>query len=188
MTTAEDYLKNEKWVKRISVLFSQFDSKKHGYLSREDYELFHQKMAKIVTDRPALIAKAQEVTFMFTDALGLTEGVRADKQKYLALVAELAVAERERMKRGEETLVAKMYDAFFDIADKNHDGYVTLEEYKIFNHAINYPPDTADATFSLLDKKKTGKIERKEFINAASKFWCILDDPDTKGLLGQSYE
>lgn len=188
MTTSEDYLKNLKWVKRINILFSQFDAGKNGYLSREDYKLLHKNMAEIIPDRPALIIKAEEVTLEFTDALGLTEGVKADKQKYLELVAALAVAETKRMERGEKPLVAKMYDAFFDIADQNHDGYVTLEEYKIFNKAINYPPDTASATFNLLDKKRTGKIERKEFIDAAFKFWCVLDDQDTNGLLGPSYE
>ena len=60
--SAEDYLKNTKWVKRINVLFSQFDAGNNGYLSKEDYELLHKKMAENIPDRPALMIKAQEVT------------------------------------------------------------------------------------------------------------------------------
>ena len=178
--TVEDYLKNEKFVKRISESFSQLDRNKNGYVSRDDYQLSIDKLAKLVPDRPEVVAKARKIAAEFCDAFGLTEGVRADKEKLVQLAAAMGIAETGRMKRGEETLTSKVHNAVLDIVDQNHDGHVTLAEYKMFMEASDHKPDVAEATFKALDKNKNGKIERKELINEVVKFWCDLDDQDTK--------
>ena len=147
------------------------------------------KLAKLVPDRPELIAKARKVTAQFCDDFGLTEGVRADKEKWIQLCAVNAIAEKERMKKGEETGTSKVYNAIFDIVDKNHDGYVTLDEYKTVMESSDTGPEAAEATFAVLDKNKNGKIERQEFIDGTVKFWCDLNEQDsTKGMFGDRYE
>lgn len=186
--TVEDYLKNEKFVKRMSESFSQLDRNKNGYVSRDDYQLGIDKLSKLAPGRPEEVAKARKVTAEFCDAFGLTEGVRADKEKLVQLAAAMGVAELGRIKRGEETFTSKVHNAIFDIVDQNHDGHVTLEEYKLFMEASDHKPDVAEATFKVLDKNKNGKIERKELINGAVKFWCDLDDQDTKGMFGDRYD
>ena len=79
--TVEDYLKNENFVKRITESFSQLDREKNGYVSRNDYQLGIDKLAELVPDRPELVDKARKVTAEFCDVFGLTEGVKADKNK-----------------------------------------------------------------------------------------------------------
>ena len=187
--SVEDYLKNEKFVKRISESFSQLDRNKNGYVSRDDYQLGIDKLAKLApAGRQEVVAKARNVTSEFCDAFGLTEGVRADKDKLVQLAAAMGIAEMERMKKGEETITSRVHNAIFDIVDQNHDGHVTLEEYKIFMEASDHKADVAEATFKVLDKNKNGKIVRKELIAGAVKFWCDLDDQDTKGMLGDRYD
>ena len=54
--------------------------------------------------------------------------------------------------------------------------------------ASDHSPEVAEATFNLLDKNKDGKIERKVLIDSAIKFWCDLDDQETKGMFGDRYD
>ena len=188
MATVQDYLKNAKWVKRMNECFDQLDVNKSGYLSREDWLIHVNNLAKVVTDRPALIAKAREVTLEYTDALGLTEGVKADKQKFLELAAAMSIVEIAKVKKGEKSLIEIFDNALFDVVDRNHDGCLTFDEFKVMMKAGNFDDDVAPAIFALLDKNKNGKIERSEYIAADIKFWCNLDDPDTQGMFGEKYE
>ena len=188
MATVQDYLKNAKWVKRINEAFDHLDVDKSGYLSREDWLIFIDDLAKVITDRPALIAKAREVTLEYMDVFGLTEGVKADKQKFQELSAAMSIAEAARLKKGEETWIEKLDNASFDVVDRNHDGCVTWDEFKVLMKVGNFDDDAAQATFALFDKNKNGKIERSEFAAADVKFWCTLDDPDTQGMYGGKFE
>ena len=188
MATVEDYLKNKKWVKRLSEAFVQLDIKKEGYVSRENWLDIVDNIAKVVTDRPALIARLREVSLEFTTAVGLTEGVRANKKKFLELMASMALTEIAKVRRGEASLVKEMNNAFFDVVDRTYDGYVTWDEYQIVMKAGNFSPDAIESSFTLLDKNKIGKIKRKDFIDADFKFWLHLDDPDTRGMFGDKFE
>ena len=76
--------------------------------------------------------------------MGFTKGAKADKQKYRQLLAVFCLAEAEKMKRGEMTLV-------FDDVDKNRDGYMKFEEYKLLIDTSNFGEEVAKATFNLLD-------------------------------------
>ena len=188
MATVQDYLKNPKWVKRIDESFHQFDRNGEGFVSREDWLVNVDNLAKVVTNRPSAIAKLRAATLEFTTALGLTEGVKADKQKFLELAANMVVAEIAKVKRGEKTLVEKMENAVFDVVDTSRDGTITFDEYVILMKAGNFPEDAAKAAFTLLDKDKSGKLERKEYISSYFKFWFHLDDPDVQGMFGSKYE
>ena len=79
-------------------------------------------------------------------------------------------------------------NAVFDVVDKNHDGFVTFEEYKILMEASNFGEEAAKTAFNLLDKNKNGKIERNEFLSSHLTFWFSLDHPDTKGMYGDRFE
>ena len=188
MATVEDYLNNAKWVKRVSAFFKQKDANKDGYLTREDFLALINNLAKAVPDRPDLISKAREAMVECAAAMGLTEGVKADLQTFLKLGAATAVTEAAKLTTGEKPMTEKVDNALFDILDKNHDGHVTWEEYKVMMEAGNFDPEAASATFALLDTNKNGTLERKELIDANAKFWTYLDDPDTQGLFGEKFE
>ena len=188
MATVQGYLKNAKWVKRMDELFNTLDVNKNGYLSREDWLISVDKLAKVVPDRPAEIAKHRAVTLEFTDAIGLTQGVQADKKKFRELAAAWQLAETGRRDKGEMTMSEKVNNAHFDVLDKNHDGYVTWDEYKVMIEAAGLGEEEARGAFNLLDKDKSGKIDRKEYTDACIKFWCTLDDAETRGMYGAKFE
>ena len=185
MATVQDYLKNAKWVKRVDESFNSLDVNKNGYLSREDWLISVDKLAKVATDRPAEIAKLRAATLEYADAMGLTEGVQADKKKFRELAAAMSLAEIGRRDKGEMT---KVGNTGFDVLDQNHDGYVTWDEYKVAMEVAGLDEEVGRATFDLLDKNKSGKIDRKEYTAADIKFWCTLDDHDTQGMYGPRFE
>ena len=188
MATVQDFLNNPKWVRRIDESFNQYDKDGDGYLTREDWHIFVDNLAKVVTDRPTEIAKLRAAATEFTNGMGLTAGVKADKKKYREFAANIVVAEIARAKRGEETVMEKMKNIAFDLLDTNRDGFITFNEYMVWIKAARFPEDAAETVFALLDKDKSGKIERKEYISFFYKFWFHLDDPEVQGMFGSQYE
>ena len=65
------------------------------------------KLALKVTDRPELIDELRKSTVEITDALGLSEGAKADKKTLLELLVAFVVGEKAKMNKGEVTLIQK---------------------------------------------------------------------------------
>ena len=188
MATVQDFLENDEWLKHIDGIFNIFDVDKDGYVAAEDWMILVDNLGKLAPDRPDAIAKLREATVEFTTAKGLNVGVKVDKNKYRDLLARFCLAEAEKIKRGEMAPLAKFIKAQFDFVNKNRDGYVTFEEYKFWMEALNFGEEAAKATFNLLDKNKNGKLELNEYLSYNLKFWCTLDDQDTKGMFGTKFE
>ena len=99
----------------------------------------------------------------------------------------MAIAEKARKEKGEETLLHKLNDAWYDAVDTHHDGCVRLDEWRIVLRAGNME-SAADEIFKALDKNKNGKIERKKLSDNDFNFWYVLDDADTRGMFGDKFE
>ena len=189
MVTVEDYLKCPKWVKRVGEAFHRvLDMDNKGYTTEEDFLRPINELAKVVTDRPELIAKAQEARLEFAKAMGVSGSVKVDQQKFLELAAAYAVLERGRLEKGETPYLEVSNSTMLDVVDRNQDGAITWDEYKIFMDAGNMGEESAKAAFALLDKDNSGKISRSEYMKDDIKFWFELDDPDVHGFLGERFE
>ena len=187
MASAQDYLKNDKWVKRVEQIFDRY--KKDGYITRVGYAEAHlQGLDKAAPDRSEQIAKLRELMNEQCDAIGLVEGMKANKEKFKEVGAVFAVAEAARFAKGELTLMQKTFHALFDVLDKNSNGYLSFDEYKVLMEACDAGEDEARAAFNLLDKDKNGRIDRKEYAASALKFFTQLDNQDTDGLFGPKFE
>ena len=189
MVTVEDYLKSPKWVKRVGESFHLiFDVDNKGYVTEEDFSKQIDQLAKAVTDRPELIAKARECRLAFAKGMGISGDVKVDKQKYLEQAAAYGVFERARIEKGEMTLLEKSNDTMLDVVDRSQDGKVTWGDYRIFLKAVNLGDESAKAVFALLDKDNSGKIDRRDHHRYDQKFWFELDDPDVRGMFGDKFE
>ncbi len=186
--TAADFLKNETWVHRIKEVYELTDFNKDGHISVEDWELWVDNIEREVKPDAKLVEALRVRMREFCAAMGLTPGRKANKEEFLKGLAEMAARERAKRLRGEETLLERMNNAWYDAVDTNHDGFVTLDEWRTILKACNLNPSCADETFKLIDKNKNGKIERKELTDHEFKFWFTLDDQDSKGMFGDKYE
>ena len=173
----EDYLKNEKWVKRIEGAFVLQDTNKNGYLSREEWFAVGKRLAEAVPDRPEELAKFRKAIEDFGNEIGMTEGVKLDKDQYVQMAASFAAKQMNAVMKGEPcSAIENLDNAMFDMVDRNHDGTISWEEYKTVMTASNLPEEAARAGFDMLDKNKNGKIEQKEFTANNVKFWYNLED------------
>lgn len=187
MATVQDYLQNPSWVHRMEQLFDVLDTNKNGYLTVEDTQLAADKIEKEVKPAANLMAALRARNEDIYAAIGVVSGKQTTKDEFIKGVAALAIVEKARKEKGEETLLHKVNNAWYDVVDINHDGCVRLDEWRVVLRASNME-GAADEIFKALDKNKNGKIERKELSDNDFKFWYVLDDPDTSGMFGDKYE
>ena len=185
---ADAYLNNAQWVHRIEELFAQADLNKNGFLELADWELWVNNTEKACNPSPAVSSKLRQAMRDFCAGLGLTEGKKSTREQFVKDFAAFAVVERRKKERGEEPLLLKLNVIWYDVVDTNHDGSLTLDEYRTVMSACNFDPSAADATFKILDKNKNGKVEIKELNEHEFKFWFALEDPGSKGLFGDIFE
>ena len=122
-------------------------------------------------------------------AMGVTPGIKVTKDEYVKNMANMAVIEHAKRLNGEEMSLAKVNDALYDLFDINHDGVVTLEEFRtVMNIAYGCDAEEADATFRLIDTNKNGKIERKELTDYELNYWFDLNDEASKGFYGAKFQ
>ena len=185
---ASDFLKNPLWVHRTQALFTLLDLNKNGSIELDDWQLWVQNIKRETKANPALIEKLQKAMTEFCAGMGVKKGTKATKDQFVRNFAALAVSECAKKKRGEEPLLNKLNNAYFDAVDTNHDGCVTRDEFRTVLKACNMDPSTADETFKVIDANKNNKIERDEFNEHEFNFWFGVDDAATKGMLGATFE
>ena len=173
--TVEDYMKNEKWVGRVKTAFDMIDINKNGTVEEDDWKRWIENVKKEVNPDAKLLDNLTKALGNYTKAMGATPGRKLNKDEYVKVMAEMAVAENARKAKGEKTLASYATEAWHDVVDKNHDGFVTIDEFRTVMKACNMPAAMADARFNVIDANKNGKIERKELIEAEEKFWFNLD-------------
>ena len=171
----EDYLKNEKWVARVKSAFDMIDINKNGTVEEEDWKRWVENIKKDVNPDAKLLENLNNKMADYIKAMGLAPGKKLNKDEYLKAMAEMAVVENARKAKGERTLGSHINDAWHDLVDKNHDGFVTIDEFRTVMKACNVGQEAADARFNAIDKDKNGKVERKELREAEEKFWYSLD-------------
>ena len=173
--SVEDYLKNEKWVARVKSAFDMIDINKNGTVEQDDWKRWVENIKKDVNPDAKLLENLNQKTADYVKEMGLEPGKKLTKEEYMKAMAGMAVSENARKAKGERTLGSFVNDAWHDLVDKNHDGFVTLDEFRIVMKACNVGQEAADARFNALDKDKNGKVERKELREAEEKFWYSLD-------------
>ena len=176
-TMADEYLCNPQWVHRMHEVFASMDLNKNGYLELDDWLTMVRNIERDTKADAALIAKLNEVMHEYCAGMGLTPGKKSTREEFVKDMAAFAASERSKTKAGERPLLFKTNDAWYDVVDTNHDGFVTRDEYRIVMKAGSYSTAAADASFDHIDTNKDGKIERKELYQHEFNFWYELDDP-----------
>ena len=172
--SAEIFLQSPDWVRKRKKSFTKHDTDKDGYITREDFSLVETRLREEVNPDPELLAVYRDAVDQQCAAFGLSPGKRLDKEEYVQEMAKYCEGELARMERGEETLLKKLQDAFLDTcaADKNHDGFVTVEDYGMLWKVHGLDPHVGKLVFTQKnDKEKAGKITRKVFHEQCHDGW-----------------
>ena len=153
------------------------DVNNDGYLSREDFELIAKKMKEYgeLTEEQY---EAKHKGFMsMADASGLKPGVKIpievaakkNSEKLLSMTPEQ-----------QKAVLLALHDVLFDTLNTCKDGYISLEEFKVYFHVIgpDLPESEVTRSFNVTDSDKDGKISREEWMVAAQDYMFGVDETD----------
>lgn len=60
--------------------------------------------------------------------------------------------------------------------DKDHSGYISLKEYKLFFECLGLTPEDAAVSFAAIDKNADGKLSIKEFVKLGREYFLTEDE------------
>jgi hypothetical protein len=179
---------NAKWVKRMETFFEQTDVDNHSYLTIENFETWVDNIARVVQPDPALVDKLYVVVREFWGECGFKPGVKLGRDEFINKMAEFAVVENARLAKGVDPLLYKLDDIFYDAADTNRDGFLSMDEYEKVQMAVGFDAGTAKTAFAVIDKNHDGKLSRDELNESDFGFWFAVDDSKSSGMFGAKFE
>jgi len=171
---------------RLYRRFDSFDLDGDNKLSFREVLFWPNRMKNLVGANEEEIVSMRKAVRDLFGACGVTEeGLH--REDWVEANQVFAEAEKQRMKRGEETLIAVLGNAYFDVLDKDGDGTVGLEEVKTIMRAFQVPQEAAYTFFHALDVDKSGRLERQEIYNLNHKFWLEKYDPHYDAIYAYKY-
>ena len=187
--TVDDYLTNTIWVARMKSLFDFVDLNKNGTMEVDDWLRYVDNINREVKPDPKLYENLRQAMLNNIAAMGITPGKKVTKDEFVKNIAKMAIKENNKRSRGERTYLDILEDAWYDTVDTNHDGFITLDEYRIVMKACNFSPDEVEAGFRAMDVNKNGKVERKELVDHELNYWFGLsNDQANKGMFGSKFD
>ena len=178
---ASAFLSSSQWVKRMEEFFDQSDYDESGDLSIEDFYVWIQNIKEEVNPDTILLEKLRKAATDYWETAGMKPGLRFNKKDFVEMMANYMASSEVKK------FFIEYINAAFDAVDTNHDGYLSLDEYKKFLKASNFDDNAADIAFQIVDKNNDGRILRKELIDFNYDFWFIPDDQASAGLYGPNY-
>jgi len=98
-----------------------------------------------------------------------------------------AEAERQRRRRGEQSLVDLLGDACFDLVDEEYDGTVGIEELKLIMKSLQIPQEASYIFFTVGNVDKSERLEREEIYDSFHNLWLEPYDPKYDYLYGNKH-
>lgn len=65
---------------------------------------------------------------------------------------------------------------YWQAVDKDHSGFISLVEYKLFFKCLGLTPEDAAVAFAVIDKNGDGKISIKEFVKLGREYFLTEDE------------
>jgi len=134
------------------------------------------RMKQLVGANDEEVKRMRKAVRKFFKACGVTEK-GLGREDWVEAHQVFAEAERERRKRGEESLIASLTNVYFDVVNKNGDGTLSLDELKILIKAFQIPVEAAHTFFDAAEVDKSGRLERDEMHDLFHKLWLESYNP-----------
>lgn len=171
---------------RLYRRFDTFDLDGDNKMTMKEVLFWPDRMKELVGASEEQIETMRQAVRKMFGACGVTdEGLC--REDWVEANQVFAEAERQRKKRGEQSLVALLGNSYFDVLDKNGDGLVGLDELKTMMRAFQVPQEAAYTFFDKADTNKNGKLEREEMHNLFHKFWLEKYNPEYDGIYAYKY-
>jgi Ca2+-binding EF-hand superfamily protein len=175
-----------KMLARLYKRFDTFDLDVDGKMDLEEVLYWPDRMKELcnASEEQCEVMRAACRIFFFNKGLGPDGLLRENWVESNRVFAE---AERERERRGEDSLIALLSDSYYDVLDDNGDGTVSIEELKTMMKAFDVPQEAAYTFFEKADTDGDGALPRSELVNLFKKFWMSEYDPAWDGIYAYKY-
>jgi len=164
-------------LERLHKRFDTLDSNGKNTVTLKQVLFSADRMRRLVGASDKEVENMKKAVRIFFAASGVTEK-GLGREDWVEAHQVFAEAEKERRKRGEQSLVALLTNVYFDVLDKNGDGTLGLEELRILMEAFQVPREAAGTFFDAADVDKDSRLERGEIHEFFHKFW--LEPCDSK--------
>jgi len=171
---------------RLYRRFDTFDLDEDNRMTLREVLFWPDRMKHLIGANHEEIESLRKAVRILFGACGVTEEGLC-REDWVEANQVFAEAEKWRMKRGEESLVAVLGNAYFDVIDKEGDGAVGLEELKTIMRAFQVPLEAAYTFFDAADVDKSGRLEREEMYKLNHKFWLEEYDPQYDAIFAYRY-
>jgi len=171
---------------RLYKRFDTFDLDGDNKMTLKEVLFWPDRMKQLVganEDEVEIMRKAVRLLF---GACGVTEEGLA-REDWVEANQVFAECERQRKKRGLQTYVAVLSDAYLDVLDADGDGTVSLSELQTMMRAFQVPQEAAYTFFDAADTDRSGKLERVEMHELFHKFWLEKYNPEYDAIYAYKY-
>jgi len=154
--------------------FKLTDSNRNGFVTKSDFD---ELASHLINVSHAQGGKADKIRAIFNEIwTGTYEPLATDGK--LDFDHYIAAVKKKALKGDRTSFTEDAYHEFFDLFDFDGDGFINLEEFKLFHKAYKIHPLDSEPVFNILDKDQDGRISRKEFIDAGVDFHqCEVETP-----------
>jgi len=171
---------------RLYRRFDTFDLDGDNKMTLKEVLFWPDRMQQLCGANKQEIESMRKAVRILFGACGVTEEGLC-REDWVEANQVFAEAERQRSKRGEESYVALLGNAYFDVLDADGDGTVGLEELKTMMRAFQVPQEAAYTFFDAADVDRNGKLEREEMHSLFHKFWLEEYDPQYDNIYAYKY-
>lgn len=178
---AHDKLKN-----RLYRRFDTFDKDSDGIMTIDEVLYWADRMKTLCKANEEEVEDVRAAIRIFFRACGLNkEGLH--RENWVEANQVFAEAERQRKSRGEQSLVALLGNAYYDVLDEDGDNLVSLPELKRMMNVFRVPEEAAYTFFEHADVDGNGQLEREEMHALFHKFWLEKYNPELDGIYAYKY-
>lgn len=171
---------------RLYRRFDTFDKNSDNVMTIKEVLHWAERMKQMCDANEDDIEKVRLALKDFFEACGVTEaGLR--RENWVEGNQVFGEAERERMRHGEPTLVARVGNAYYDVLDRDHNSLVSMAELKKMMNVFRVPEEAAYTFFQKADLNGDGKLQRNEMHSLFHKFWLERYNPDLDGIYAYKY-
>jgi len=177
---------HHKLKNRLYRRFDTFDKDSDGIMTIDEVLYWADRMKTLCKANEEEVDCVRDAIRIFFRACGLNkEGLH--RENWVEANQCFGEAERQRKARGEQSIVALLGNAYYDVLDEDGDNLVSLPELKRMMNVFRVPEEAAYTFFQHADVDGNGMLEREEMHALFHKFWLEKYDPKLDGIYAYKY-
>ena len=162
--------------RKLSALFRVFDADNNGVLERADHDIIANNLAAIrgwslgSPDYDEFTGRLDRLWNALTEHANIAPEGAINEEAWLdyhaSTLSQGPVA---------DNVLLRIADTIMQLLDRNGDGQLSCQEFRLFYHVYGIDPAGVEYIFSRLDLDGNGYIDHAELLKHCTDFWTSND-------------